>query len=115
MQEFDKWLQLPKNKARFDAHARNPRGKMGLFKDRLKDLAAWRIYEGCGRDWEAANDFANRHRINRRPFHDPRQGQTKKTLLREASLYGEEYGFLKAKRRAIRFLEFIAALKNFEY
>src|SRR4029453_17484714 len=36
LQEFDKWLQLPENKARFDAHTQNPIGKMGLFKDRLK-------------------------------------------------------------------------------
>jgi hypothetical protein len=103
LQEFDQWLQLPENKARLDAHRQNPTGKTGEFKDRLKDLAAWRIYEGCGRDWEKADAFANDHRINCRPFHDPRQGQTKKTPLNEASLYSEESGFLKAKARALAY------------
>jgi hypothetical protein len=113
--EFDKWLQLPENKARFDAYGQNPIGKTGVFKDRLKDLAVWRIYEGCGRDWEKANTFANDHRINCRPFHDPRQGQTKEKRLNEAPLYSEESGFLKAKRRAIEFVEIIDALASFQY
>jgi len=103
LQEFDQWLQLPENKARFDAHKQNPIGKTGAFKDRLKDFAAWRIYEGCGRDWEKANAFANDHRIKHRPFHDPREGQTKKTPLNEAPLYSGESGFLKAKKRALAY------------
>src|SRR5207248_2860278 len=48
LQEFDKWLQLPQNKARFDAHKQNPTGKTGASKDRLKDLAAWRLYRELG-------------------------------------------------------------------
>jgi hypothetical protein len=115
LREFNEWLQLPENKARFDACALNPIGKTGVFKDRLKDLAVWRIYEGCGRNWWKANTFANDHRINCRPFHEPRQGQTKETRLNEAPLYSEESGFLKAKRRAIEFLEVIDLLACCQY
>jgi hypothetical protein len=118
LQEFDKWLQLPENKARFDAHAQNPVGKTGLFKDRLKDLAAWRLYRELGRD--RALDFAETYRKrdktgSPRPFHDPRQDQTKKVPLNEAPLYSEESGFLKAKRRAIQFLEVIDLLAECQY
>jgi hypothetical protein len=95
---IDKWLQLPENKARFAAHAKNPIGKSGVFKDRLKDLAVSQIYDGCG-DWEKANAFADKHRLRHRPFHDPRQGQAK-TSLHEARLFSEESGFLNAKKRA---------------
>jgi hypothetical protein len=118
LQEFDKWLQLPENKARFDAHAQNPVGKTGLSKDRLKDLAAWRLYRELGRD--RALDFAETYRKrdktgSPRPFHDPRQDQTKKVPLNEAPLYSEESGFLKAKRRAIQFLEVIDLLAECQY
>ena len=104
LQAFDKWLESPENKARFAAHTQSPIGKTGVSKDRLKDLAVWRIYEGCGRDWEKANIFANKHRLSGRAFHDSRQGQATKTPLREAQLYSEESGFLKAKARALKYL-----------
>ena len=101
-QEFEKWLQLPENKARFDAPKWNPIGRTGRFKDRLKDLAAWRLYRelGCNEALEFAEE--NRKPDKRgtpRPFHDPRQGQSK-VALNQAALYSEESGFLKAKARA---------------
>jgi hypothetical protein len=118
LQEFDRWLRLPENRARFRAQGRKPTGKTGLFKDRLKDLAAWRLYRELGCEEALAFAEKNRKRDKHgRPlqFHDARQGQTIKTRLNEAPLYSEESGFLKAKQRAIEFLEVIEALASFQY
>jgi hypothetical protein len=104
LQKFDEWLRLPENEQRFKQHQYNPVGKTGEFKDRLKDLAAWRLYEGCDRDWERANNLAQSNRLDHRPFHDPRRGQTEKAPLNEAPLYSEESGFLKAVKRAKDYL-----------
>jgi hypothetical protein len=103
LQEFDEWLRLPENEQRFSRYQYNPVGKTGEFKDRLKDLAAWRLYQGCDRDWKTANNFAQSHRLNHRPFHDPRQGQTTKVAVSEAPLYSEQSGFLKAEKRALAY------------
>jgi hypothetical protein len=104
LREFDEWLRLPENEQRFRKHQYNPVGKTGEFKDRLKDLASWRLYDGCDTDWEMANNFAQSNRLNHRPFHDPRTGQTEKRPPNEAPLYSEESGFLKAKKRAKDYL-----------
>jgi len=104
VREFDKWLQLPENKARFDAHKQNPIGRTGVFKDRLKDLAGWRLYRELGCDKALAFAEKNRKRDKHgkpRQFHDARKEQSKtKMPLSEAQLYSEESGFLKAKARA---------------
>ena len=104
LQEFDTWLQLPENKARFDTHKRDPTGTTGDSKDRLKDLAAWRLYRllGCNEALAFAekNRKRDKHRKPRQ-FHDARKEQSKtKMPLNEAPLYSEESGFLKAKARA---------------
>jgi hypothetical protein len=110
LQEFKEWLDLPENKARLNAHQQNPTGKTGVFKDRLKDLATWRLYRelGCKR----ALAFAEQHRKrdkhwNPKPFHDARKEQSKtKMRLDEAPLsteYNEESGFRKAKARALAY------------
>ena len=106
-QEFDKWLQLPENKARFDAHERNLTGETGGSKDRLKDLATWRLYRelGCNEALEFSEKNRKRDKYGTpRPFHDPRQGQSKKVSLNQAALYSEESGFLKAKARATAYI-----------
>jgi hypothetical protein len=108
VQEFDRWLQLPENKARFDAHKQNPTGRTGAFKDRLKDLAAWRLYRELGCTAALAFAEENRKRDTRgkpRQFHDARKEQSKATMpLSEAPLYSEESGFLRAKARALNYL-----------
>lgn len=43
-------------------YAKGKRGKTGDLLDRLKDLAAWRLYREDDNDWSAANDFANNNR-----------------------------------------------------
>ena len=110
LQEFDQWLQLRENKARFDAHRQNPIGKTGAFKDRLKDLAAWRLYRELGCEDALAFAQKNRKRDKHgkpRQFHDARKEQSKtKMSLNEAPLYSEhneESGFLKAKARALAY------------
>jgi hypothetical protein len=108
LREFDNWLQLPGNRARFDACGQNLTGKTGTFKDRLKDLAAWRLYRELGCQEALAFVEKNRKRDRRgrpRQFHDARKEQSKANMpLNEAPLYSqynEESAFLKARARAL--------------
>lgn len=100
--EFAAWLGLPENKTRFHKHERKPVGKTGVFLDRLKDIASWRICDALG--CIAAQEFVRRHRKHDgrtpRPFHDAREGQAEKIELNEAPLYGHESGWSKAQGRA---------------
>lgn len=67
---FREWLKLPSNQERLKQYARPKRGTTGKSLDRLKDLAAWRLYRELGNNWNAANDFANKNRKPRKPFRD---------------------------------------------
>jgi hypothetical protein len=87
-----------------EKHKKPTTGTTGKPLDRLKDLAAWRLYRELGNDWNDANDFANQHRKERQPFHDARQDQSKKVQRAEAALGNEESYFLKAKKRALDYL-----------
>jgi hypothetical protein len=106
LQEIGKWLDLAENKARFDKH--KPKTEAGTekeAKDRLKDLAAWRLHRDLGT--RRAFEFAEQNRKHDksgkpRAFCDPRKGQTKRVPPNEAPLYSEESGFLKAKARALK-------------
>jgi hypothetical protein len=108
LQEIGKWLDLSENKARFDKHSpKTEAGTEKQAKDRLKDLAAWRLYRDLAS--ERALSFAEENRKRDEsgkpcPFHDWRQDQTKKLSPNEAPLYSEESGFLKAKARALKYL-----------
>ena len=126
--EFKAWLARPENKERLAKYRNRRTGRTGGHADRLKDLAAWRLFEHCNGDWSKANEFADKHRKlsekpdhiivangkkrekiifkegEPRPFHDPRQGQGKQQI-NAASLYSEESGFLKARGRARAYLE----------
>lgn len=103
--EFAAWLGRPENKARLRKHGRKPIGKTGVFLDRLKDIASWRIYDAVG--CVTAQEFVRRHRKGgargSRPFHDARKGQAEKVELHEAPLYGHESGWSKAQERAERY------------
>ena len=127
LQEIDKWLELDENKARFDKH--RPKTEVGTekeAKDRLKDLAAWRLFEKLG--WEGSLQFAEQHRKRDksgkpRAFHDPRQGrrewrELKKVLPYEAPLYSWQTGesaFRKAKVRVGRHLAELIPLEFGKY
>jgi len=107
LQEFDRWSQLPRNKSRFKRN--KPKTESGTpkqAKDRLKDLAAWRLYRELGYDKALKFAAENRKRDNNgkpRQFHDPREGQSEKVELNKAPLYSDEFGFLKAKSRAVAY------------
>lgn len=81
---------------------------VGALRDRLKDLASWRLYRALG--CEAALSFAVENRKADkagRPlaFHDHRVGQTKKVPLNQSPLYSEgDSAFAQAKARATRYL-----------
>jgi len=68
MAEFEKWLMLRENRERLEKHKTPTVGTTGKWLDRLKDLAAWRLYRefAKGRSpakaLEAANEFADEHR-----------------------------------------------------
>lgn len=106
--EIDLWLQQSENKVRFDKHELKTEAETAKqAKDRLKDIAAWRLYHELG--WDRALSFADENRKRDefgipRPFHDPRKGQTEKVPPNKAPLYSEESGFLKAKKRAKDYL-----------
>lgn len=107
-QEFEKWLELPENKQRLNDHKQNSVGKTGGFKDRLKDIAAARLYNALGCD--EALKFAENNRIRdklgrARRFHDARQGQADKLPLNQAALYSEESGFVKANAEVRDYLK----------
>jgi hypothetical protein len=105
--EFDAWLETPAIKQYRKKHERATIGKTGAFKDRLKDLAAWRLFRRLGD--EDATAFANTNRKRDaagipRAFHDPRKGQSKEVPINSAPLYSEESGFRKAQARAKKYL-----------
>jgi hypothetical protein len=124
LQEIDEWLQLPENKARFDKH--KPKTEAGTekeAKDRLKDLAAWRLFRGL--DWEEAIKVAERHRKrdkNGRPraFHDPRpgrreQGKLNKVSLNQAPLYSWQTGESAFRKGKTRVDDYLAELIPWEF
>jgi hypothetical protein len=90
LQEIEKWLDLPENKARFRKHKRKTEvGTEKRAKDRLKDIGAWRLFDTL--DWEPALEFAEQHRKRdkrgeSRKFHDPRQGRRERGELRKIPL-----------------------------
>ena len=99
---FKEWLRLPENKERLAKHKRPTTGTTGRPLDRLKELAAWRLYRECGNDWEKANDFANEHRKHRRPFRDAKQQDG--NPANEADLFGEEADARKAQASAWKYM-----------
>jgi hypothetical protein len=108
LRQVRSWWRSPEIKQLRAAFTRSTAGTTGAYKDRLKDLASWRIYRALG--YAQADRFITAHRKRdnlgrHRPFHDARQGQTEKVQLNEALLYSEESGFLKAKRRAVDWLK----------
>jgi len=70
VKRFGEWLKLPDNQQRLKQYAKPRRGTTGKSLDRLKDLAAWRLYRESGNELNAANDFANSNRKQRKPFRD---------------------------------------------
>lgn len=84
------------------------RERVGEAKDRLKDLAAWRLYRELG--YLKSLDFADANRLSDsagepRAFHDPRHGQgTESRALSESPLFSDVSGFGNAKQRAKQWL-----------
>ncbi len=68
--QFDKWLASSENKKRLVRHCLNKSGKTGEWKDRLKDLAAWRLYRENQNSCDKANKFANDNRKRFKTWQD---------------------------------------------
>jgi hypothetical protein len=124
LQEIDLWLELTKNKARFVRHTpRTEAGTEKQAKDRLKDLAAWKLFRGRGRD--GALEFAEQHRKHDkngqpRAFHDPRQGrkergELQKVLPNEAPLYSWQTGESAFRKVKVRIDRYLAELIPWEF
>ncbi len=60
--QFKKWLALLENCKRLNRYGNEKRGATGQPLDRLKDLAAWRLYRENKNKCEQANLFANQNR-----------------------------------------------------
>lgn len=106
--EFKEWLQLPENKARLKRFKKVKIGATGKPLDRLKDLAAWRLFRELENDWNAANDFANTHRKKSKPFHSARRQDG--VPANEADLFGENSDARKAKKSASDYLKEVMPL-----
>lgn len=107
LERFEAWLDLPENKRRLNDYQRKATGKTGAFKDRLKKVAEWRLYDELG--FRKASEFteANRKRSPAgipRPFHDAREGQSNKVARNRAPLWSEESSAVKAKAKAQEYL-----------
>jgi hypothetical protein len=124
--EFRAWVRLPENRDRLATHKAPRSEAAGQALDRLKELAVWRLYRELGDDWNAANDFANKHRKSfatrseiqsryntkekrkrftpksPKPFRDAKRQQGKPPA--EADLLGEDADARKAVAGAKRFL-----------
>jgi hypothetical protein len=106
---FKAWRDLPANRRRFAARATNPIGTTGTFKDRLKDLAVWRLYDNLG--FGQMLQFADEHRKESqpgqpRPFHDARRDQdpASQGSRNQTALYAEQPSASIARARANKFL-----------
>lgn len=121
--QFKKWLASPENRKRLRRYVKEKRGATGQSLDRLKDLAAWRLYRENGNNCEQANLFANQNRkkfkdwpeIFRtckkkngkwpykpgdfRPFHNAKT--TGDDLLNNAPLFSASDDYRHAKMRAM--------------
>lgn len=106
--EFRAWLRLRENQTRLNEFKKTRMGTTGKPLDRLKDLAAWRLFREKGNDWDATNEFANKHRNHAKPFHNARtqDGQP----ANKADLFGEPADAHKAKARACAYLREIVPL-----
>jgi hypothetical protein len=91
-----------RHKERLKTFGHKPTGKTGEFKDRLRALAIWRLFEKLG--FEEMRKFAEANRIDKLPFHDARRGQTDKTLLNQAPICSEESVARHAMARAKQYL-----------
>lgn len=60
--EFTEWLRQKENRERLEKYEKPRTGTTGKPLDRLRDLAAWRLYREFENDWNKANDFAAKHR-----------------------------------------------------
>jgi hypothetical protein len=135
LEEFKAWLRLPEIKKRFEIHKPNRSvvGSTGSFTDRLKDLAASRVFEAFKEDTKKADWFTHENRKTfqadttiMRPL-PKKTGEKKRTVqkihfrrgdprpfhdarggqsnepLNQVSLYSESGDWRKAQREALRF------------
>ena len=133
-EQFGAWLKTPENQQLLKKHKKPVTGATGLYVDRLKDLAAWRLYREFGNDWCRANDFAKERRKkftlleiheryktkeerkqfkpgDPRPFHSAKPLKEKQTTgqlvsipANQANLFRTDDEARKAKQRALQFL-----------
>jgi len=113
--QFREWLRLPENQERLAEYKKSTTGTTGKPLDRLKDLAAWRLYRECGNDWNKANEFADKHRKHRRPFRDAKSKKEKwesgeQVIIpaNEADLFGNPADAREAQAGAWKYLVEIA-------
>lgn len=122
---FREWLRLPENQERLAKYKRSTTGTTGKPLDRLKDLAAWRLYREHENNVSYANEFAAKHRKkftreeilkrfktkaerdkhplgSNKPFRDAK-GQCGNAAT-EAELFGEDADARKAQASAWKYM-----------
>jgi len=100
LNEFRAWLRLPDNHARLEEFKKPKVGTTGKWLDRLKDLAAWRLFRELDNDLNAANRFANAHRKTlRTPREIAKKYKNKTPKERDEIKAGSGKPFRDAKRQ----------------
>ena len=104
--QFDKWLESRDNHARLQLYEFEKRGTSDKWKDRLKDLAAWRLCREITtgpKAWIWANEYACQHRKGNRPFHNSKAQKLNGELVpaNEARLFGDPSEASDASRNAL--------------
>jgi hypothetical protein len=100
LEEIGMWLDSPENKARFDTHKPKTEAETEKeAKDRLKDLAAWRLYRELG--YTEAREFVYENPAQGR-FHASRPARDKQAD--GGDLFYDQSGFVRAQKRARDYL-----------
>ena len=107
--QFEKWLALPKIKKLLNQYKQEKRGTSDKWKDRLKDLAAWRLCREITTEpkaWIWANEYACQHRKDNRTFHNAKAQKLNGKIIpaNEARLFGDPSEASDALRNALSLL-----------
>jgi hypothetical protein len=107
--QFDKWLASPKIKKLLKRYKQEKRGTSDKWKDRLKDLAAWRLCREITKEpkaWIWANEYACKHRKDNRQFHNAKAQRPNGKIIpaNQARLFGDPSEASDAVRNALDLL-----------
>jgi hypothetical protein len=107
--QFNKWLASREIQKGLKRYNQEKRGTYDKWKDRLKDLAAWRLRREITakpKTWIWANEYARLHRKDSRPFHNAKAQKLNGKIVsaNQADLFGDPSEASDAVRNALNLL-----------